>query len=332
MSSVLPPSPRSSPPVDHTRLARQALLILLAACACWGISFPLGKALLLAQADLGAPSWGLVAWSLTLRFLLAAVVIGWWCRRELTKPSSGEWAQGIGLGIFTAGGMLLQSDALTRIEASTVAFLTQGSVVWVPLILVMLTRRLPSLRIGACCVVVLIGVGILAQVDLRRVHLGFGELQAIGCSLLFSGQILWAERPRYAANRMGLVAIISFIVSAAIYAPVAVAGISLDQAIAAYADPWRIAVLVVLGAICTGLGMLLMFRWQRFIGATAAALIYCTEPIWASLFAFVLPALLAVPLAISYANEGFTTHLLIGGTLIIAANVAMQWRRAPAAS
>jgi drug/metabolite transporter (DMT)-like permease len=229
--------------------------------------------------------------------------------------------------------MLLQIDGLVHTEASTVAFLTQGYVVWIPLILAVMTRKIPPLVTLLCCAAVLAGVAVLSGFNLRTFHVGRGELSTLACSFLFAGQILWAERPGYANNRMALVTVLSFLIAAMAFIPVSLATLPSPMILVTlYADPWRLGTIVLLGVICTGLGMLLMFCWQRFVGATAAALIYSTEPIWASLFAFVLPGLIAGPLGVAYANEAFTRALLVGGGLILAANLIMQICRRPAPS
>lgn len=314
-------------PVSTT--APRAVLALLFACICWGLSFPLGRGLVLAQSAAvpEATTWCLSAWDVCIRFIIATAFIAWWCRRELARPTAAEWYQGVGLGVFTSGGIVLQVDALTYAPASTVAFLTQGYAVWIPLLVAIRTRRQPATRTILCIVTVLIGVGLLAGVEPGHLSLGRGEIETLVCSLLFTGQILWAERPGYAANRTGLVTVLAFATACVSMIPVVVmTAPSTAVLFKLIANPLHLALIAVLGVLCTGIGMLVMFRYQQVVGATAAAIIYCSEPVFASLFAFVIPGLLAGWLAIAYANESCTTTLLVGGGLICAANVAMQWR------
>ena len=318
-------------PVIHPSASTRstATLLLLLVTACWGVSFPLVRGLSLAQQQSvpGVGTWCLTSWGLVLRFALAAVVIGWWCRRELTKPTAAEWQQGIGLGLFTAGGMLLQMDGLSYTAASTSAFLTQCYAVWIPIVAACRSRVAPELRVVLSVITVLIGVAILSGLDPRHLTIGRGELETIGCSVVYTVQILLAERPAYAANRVGLITVMSFAVATVAFIPVVVVSApSVEVLWQLYADPRYLLILSVLAIVSTGIGMLLMFRWQREVGATAAAIIYCTEPVFATLFAVVLPGLLAPWLGIAYANETFTGTLLLGGGLIFAANVAMQWR------
>ena len=308
---------------------RTAAMALFATCACWGLSFPLVRALSLSQAMAvpEATTWCLTSWGLCLRFAIATLFLLWWCRRDLSRPTGPELAQGLGLGVFTAGGMLLQCDALSYAPASTVAFLTQCYAVWIPLLAAIRQRRLPDVTSMLCVATVVVGVAILAGFDVRTLSIGRGELETLLCSLVFTGQLLWAERPAYGANRVGLVAVITFTVACLTILPVVVTTApSLEVLAKIYDSPRQIALLVVLAVVSTGFGMLMMFRYQRFIGATAAAIIYCTEPIFTAIFAFVLPGLLSVFLSIAYPNETCTRALVIGGGLIIAANIAMQWR------
>jgi drug/metabolite transporter (DMT)-like permease len=70
----------------------------------------------------------------------------------------------------------------------------------------------------------------------------------------------------------------------------------------------------------------LMNAWQRFVSATQASLIYCTEPLYASITALFLPGWFSLMWGIDYSNETATARLLLGGALISVANVLIQLR------
>lgn len=76
--------------------------------------------------------------------------------------------------------------------------------------------------------------------------------------------------------------------------------------------------------LCTLAAYLLMNRWQPDVSATEAGLIYCSEPLFASCFALVLPGWFSTLGGLNYANESLTLRLLIGGSLITAANILIQ--------
>jgi hypothetical protein len=67
-----------------------------------------------------------------------------------------------------------------------------------------------------------------------------------------------------------------------------------------------------------------MNYWQPQIDSTRAGVIYCAEPLVASLLALFLPAWISRMAHIDYPNEIATVSLLVGGGLITAANVLIQ--------
>jgi hypothetical protein len=62
---------------------------------------------------------------------------------------------------------------------------------------------------------------------------------------------------------------------------------------------------------------------------TEAGLIYTTEPAFTAIYVLFLPAMLGEFIGGSYPNEHLSTQLLVGGSLILVANVLMQWKRPP---
>jgi drug/metabolite transporter (DMT)-like permease len=94
----------------------------------------------------------------------------------------------------------------------------------------------------------------------------------------------------------------------------------------AYAAPAAVGFMAALVLVSTLGGYLLMNRWQRAVTATEAGLIYCVEPVIASVLSLFLPALFSVWAGINYGNEQLTVRLLVGGGLITAANVILQRR------
>src|SRR5207247_3557171 len=106
---------------------------------------------------------------------------------------------------------------------------------------------------------------------------------------------------------------------------VATAGKPDDWAGAFQSTPALVFMGILTGFSTLG-GYLLMNRWQPFLSATQAGLLYCLEPVFASLFALVLPEWFSAASGIHYPNEQFGASLLIGGSLITGANVLIQLR------
>jgi drug/metabolite transporter (DMT)-like permease len=304
-----------------------AVFALLGACACWGLSFPLMKGLAQMQQEAHpeAGSWFVSSWGLAIRFLIAATIVACWCRKELTQFTRAEVSQAIGLGIFTAGGMLLQMDGLSYTSASTSAFITQGYCIFLPLVVALMVRRFPSPHVMLAALMVMAGVAVLAQLDWRDLKLGRGELETLLASMVFTAQILWIERPTYVHNHMGRVSALAFAITGVALLPLAFATMPSWQHLGlVYASAPSLGCLVGLTLVSTLGGMLLMFTYQRRVGAVAAGIVYSCEPVFACVLAFFLPEVISAWAGIRYANEALSANLLIGGGLVLAANLVVQ--------
>ena len=90
-----------------------------------------------------------------------------------------------------------------------------------------------------------------------------------------------------------------------------------------------ISILLALALFCSVGAYGLMNSWQPKVSATEAGMIYTTEPVFTAGFALFLPVMLGNFVGRNYPNELLTVSLLVGGSLIILANVLMQWKRPP---
>ena len=305
----------------------RAIGMLILATPCWALSFPIMKALALEQHRLlpDAGSWFFTSLGVMIRFGVAALLLlpVLFCLRQ--NISRRELEQGVALAFFGGAGILFQMDGLAYTAASTSAFLTQGYTVFIPLWVMLTTRRRPSLKIILCIALVLAGLAKLADLHLNSLKLGRGELETIVASLMFTGQILLLEQPRYAASRPLQFSLAMFLAMALFSLPLVWATApSLAACAQAYASPAACGFMAVLVIVCTLAGYLIMNRWQKQVTATEAGLIYCIEPVCVSALALFLPAWLSTWAGINYPDELLTTRLLVGGVFVTAANLLLQ--------
>jgi drug/metabolite transporter (DMT)-like permease len=309
-------------------LRSRAILMLVLCTLFWSLSFPTMKALIQTQQVIlpQASSWFLSAICISWRFGLSALCIALWSWRSLRGLTRLEIEQGIGLGVFGAGGILLQMDGLVYTAASTSAFLTQCYAVLIPLWLGLVHRRWPNWTTAISCVVVMGGVAVLSGIDLSQMRPGRGELETVLAAFFFTGQILWLERPVYAETNPNRFSVIMFVTMALAVLPVGWAtSPGLDEWIMAFDAPVIWGFIFLLVTFSTLGGYMLMNHWQKYVPATQAGLIYCLEPLFASVLAMFLPALFSRAAAIQYPNEQITSSLALGGGLITAANLFLQY-------
>src|SRR5687767_12279721 len=280
-----------------------AIFMLVVATAAWGFSFPAGKALLMAlEIQLpGRNSWFFAALVIGARFGLGALLLGIAQPTFFTRVTRSERRQGFLLGVTAGLGTMLQTDALAYTHASTVAFLTSFTCVLIPLCVMLRTRRPPALLVVLCLALVLPGVAILSRFDWQTLRFGRGELETLISSAFFTAQIFAVGHPVFRGNDSQRVTLVMFLVMAFVLAPFALwhSQRATDFFVLAASAPifW-----VFLGTtlICSIVAFLLMNRWQPHVDATSAGIIYALEPLFATLFALSLPALLATYLRLDY--------------------------------
>lgn len=305
-------------------------MLLIGATVLWGLSFPLLRGLELAQ-KAAAPQVSdaaLACADVAVRFGIAAFLLLPFYGKYLLRVTWREWSQALGLAVLCGVGLYLQTLGLAWTDASVTAFLTQLYTLIVPLIVAVRDRRFPSLRVIIACVLVLIGAAMLSPGLLTHFTLGPGEIAIIISTGFLASQIVWVERPLYAENRFGLVTLIMFIALTVMFTFGYFAkGGTVPVAGQLFGTPvlWTLTLTLVL--FCTLINFLIMNIWQRCISATEAGLIYCIEPVIATLLSAFLPGWISRLADINYANETLTWSLFVGGLLIVVATILVATER-----
>jgi len=305
-------------------IARTAVFRLTLATAAWGLSFPTAKAVMQAQAAAapGHAEWFHAALILFNRMALATIIMLVLLGPRMRGLRRLELRQGLELGLFGGLGMLLQTDAQNYIAASTSAFFTQFTCIFVPITVALRSRRLPSPLVIAACMLVMAGCAVLSGVRLGEIRLGRGEWETILGAALFTGQILCLERTRFHGNDSRRSATVMFAVKGTLLSAFVIAG-GTGAAARVYASPGVLVLTVILAVVCTVYSYTTMTRWQPHVTATQAGLIYATEPVFASAWALFLPGWFSTFAGLAYENEHLSWQLFAGGSLILVANLLL---------
>jgi drug/metabolite transporter (DMT)-like permease len=307
------------------------VIFLIIACALWGLSFPLVKALHLEQTSRlpGASSLFLASWMQTARFGVGAMILLPFILGR-KAPTPGEWRQGLVIAFWGGMGMWIQADGLSHASASTSAFLTQGYCIFLPLWASIRLRTMPGSKVIVATLMVLAGGAILSGVSPGHLQLGRGELETLAAAVLFTFQILALENRRYRGNRGVPVSFIMFLGIAVLFVPISVlAAPDLKSCYEAGASVATAVIVCSLALFCSAGAYVIMNVWQPHVPATEAGLIYTIEPVFTAIFVLFLPAMLSELIGSSYPNESLSVQLIAGGALILAANILMQWKRPP---
>jgi len=258
----------------NKRLVGMAGLVLVA--FFWGMTFTVIK-----EALDDVP----VAFFLAQRFLLAFGLL--FVARPLAKAPLNAYTLGRGvlLGGLVVMGYALQTVALIDTTASNTAFLTGLNVVWVPILAVpLLKRRLEAPKaVGAVLAVggIYLMCGLLGGEGLA--HVNRGDLLALACSVFFALHILYTGRYASRCDSYWLAVV-----------QLGTIGVLCGGAALAKGQPlfsWKpeIAVALILCSfLATVLPFLIQTTVQKWVSPSDTALIFCLEPVFAALFAWVL--------------------------------------------
>jgi drug/metabolite transporter (DMT)-like permease len=177
---------------------------------------------------------------------------------------------------------------------------------------------------------VIAGCAILSGIRPGDLRMGRGEMVTLLAALIFTFQILTLENPKYASNRTLPVTFLMCLWIALIMLPIATWAAPRPSDVIVAAASWPAFLLVgILAVFCSVSAFLLMNHWQPRISATEAGMIYTTEPVFTAMYVMFLPQWLAGLSGGTYANEVPGMEMILGGGLILAANILMQLRRHP---
>jgi drug/metabolite transporter (DMT)-like permease len=309
-------------PFSRSREHR-AVLMLLIACAVWGMGFNwnktaqalLGQSLANTFGDASLHSLGPAAF-LAIRFSLAAMLWMMIFPRSLRGWSRSTWIGGASGGLFLAGGMLLQHYGLSHTSESLSSFLTSLTVLFTPLICFVFLRQSVAVWLWVSVICATCGV-ILMTLHGESASFDRGALLGLLCAVAFSVHILIVDRvgKREDPWRFTLA---QFVVASAVYAMFAFfwpGGRCLlritEIARTAVSAPFLVNLLLTTlpGTILT---FGLMFRYQPDMSPTRAALTYLSESIFATAYAWIVD------------GKSITMSAMLGAGLILAGNVLAE--------
>lgn len=271
---------------QHTR----ALLFILLATAIWGVTFALIR-----DAVATLPVMDFVFW----RFLIAALfILVVFYRHIRIRPAL--LFQGIILGVCFGSGVITQTMALTTTPASTVSFITSFEVLFVPLLLALIYQRWPRLNIIMAILLTLTGIALIT-LSHGQLYFSRGDQWALLCAFFFAVYTLAAGRFSHSNQPMTL----TFVQAATLSVIAALSDALMHRTptLPVTTNIWGAILFCALFA--SVISFYLQIRYQRFVGSTKTAIIFASEPIFATFTAAL------------YLGERLTFFFLIGAALII---------------
>jgi len=264
-----------------------AVLGLLLATLIWGGSFVVMKATLQVGLGVGA--------MLSLRFTLAALVMGLFLLLFRIPIRKQEVQDGLWLGLVVAAVYWLNADGLRFTTATKSGFITGLYVIFTPLVSLLFRDRLKlSHGLGAGLAI----CGLLLLVHQPGMPFGgwnWGDTETLGCAIASGFHIVLIAHFSRRSNGFVLAFLqilvvmgISWLLTGLLPETITTQGTrlgGLQGTLACLRLPGVWISLAYQGILATGLAFFLMCTCQAYLSATEAAIIYCLEAVFTALLA-----------------------------------------------
>lgn len=333
-----------------------ATLMLVLTNVFWGVSFPIMKMTNLVMDEVSSietsrptsvSPWHFAqsaSFLVCVRFSFALALLRILYPRLFTEMTRVDWFWGLATGTMFSAGMVLQNMALNDIPASRSGFLTSLSVVFTPILLLLIQRQVPRWTLVAGVFCALIGTSVLTGIisidgpgikvtDSWHSRLSWGDVATTVAALFFAGQIVMVDRAsrEIETNRItpGMFLATLVIGSLVFLISQFTGGEQGDFLIWGrwLQDARFLGLAFALSVLCTIVAFHLMNTYQPYVSPSEAAVIYSLEPLFATLWAMSLPIWLSPQLGVNYRAERPGMELVVGGLFLFLANILALWPR-----
>ncbi|MEI7899305.1 MAG: DMT family transporter [bacterium] len=270
---------------------RFAVAMLVFTCALWGTSFSSVKlcGAMIVGSSLPGTSAAFGPVLLTaLRFTLAVPLLFLFCSSNRTwRPKRSDLPPLLRVALPMTVGFLTQAAGLAFTTATISGFITGLCVCVTPAFEWLLLSKRPTWRLVAGALLAIVGVALMTLTQGGSGSFGWGEVLTLICTFAFTLQIIYTGRsseklgaPRLTLGSFVMVALCGWI-AALVMSPDSVT--AAIRGVAVSPRFWLFFVVILLGATIGA--SVLMNTFQRYIRPSEAAIVYVTEPLFASAFA-----------------------------------------------
>lgn len=245
-----------------------------------------------------------------LRFAAAAIVVGCFSLRTLRDLTLFELKAGVFIGVAIMFGYGLQTIGLQTILSSQSAFITALYVPVVPLLQLVVLRRVPHIMSWIGIALAFIGLLLLAGPDAMRIGLGRGELATLLSTIAIAAEIILISRFAAEVDSRRVTVVQLAVAGLLSFAAMPLAG----EPVPAFSWVW-LAAGVGLG-LASALIQLAMNWAQKTVSPTRATVIYAGEPVWGGIVGRI-------------AGDRLPGLALLGGLFIVAGVIVSELRKPP---
>lgn len=296
-----------------------AVTALLGVCIVWGSSFLLMEIGTDAVEQVAGRDHKLAngAFFLAVRFVLAVLVMPIVLPKSVRNLDRATWIHGFWLATIFSAAFLLQIFGLAQadIHPSQSAYLTSLYVVATPLLASIIYRKLPPRGVLIGVPLAMTGAAFIGGPP--DAGLSIGAWSTIACAILFGGQILLTDHSTRRVDPLKLtftmlVLSAGWMILALVCAPGGWELLRPSLLSRAFANVPFVVSELICSVLATVVAVSLYNRWQKELDPSRAALLYTTEPVFASL------------ISIGAGRDRVTGWLVFGSLMILSANVVAE--------
>ena len=247
---------------------------------------------------------------IAVRGLVSVVVLAACANKKLKLINASYLKIAIPTGLMLAGGYITQLMGLTMTTPAKNTLYSEISCVVVPVLMIFLTRKTPSILQTIFSVLCLVGIGIIGLNSANIAELfafNVGDLLSLASGVFYAGNI--ALTAVYARNKD------TFVYTTIQFAALTVAAFSLSPLLEEVKFSWSttgILNVLYLAVFCTAICFLLRVACLKNVDATVVSVV------------MPFSAVITGVLSVSLGRENLTWNLLVGGGLMIAAIIGSE--------
>lgn len=268
--------------------------ILLFVTLCWGVSFPLvGNSV----GTLDPSVFVMV------RFFLAALILLPFVLNKIRIAPRQVLIAGLILGALNTVAYIAQTMGMKTLTSAEGAFITGINVIIVPFILPFFSLGKPSKKDIACSLLCLVGLYFLAGINSLSAF-NVGDAWVLLCAIFFAIALVYLQKVSSVLSSLSLLAFYQIFFTGVFSIP-----FTLGKSFYPLLTYTVVAAILFCAFFATAVTLLLQTKFQHYTTANRAAMIFCFEPIFGSLFGYLIN------------DEKIGWSVFMGGTCILAGTI-----------
>jgi drug/metabolite transporter (DMT)-like permease len=246
----------------------KADLSLIAVTVVWGASFPI-----MSIAFKSVPPYSFIA----MRYILSALILGMFFIKKFKSLNKDMFKPGILIGLALGVGCILQAVGLVYTTPSKSGFITGLNVIFVPILIAVLYKKLPDFKTNLGAILSVAGLALMSLSGNMDINLG--DFLTLLSAVAFAAQIILVDK--FSRNSdLAILTTIEFLTVGLLSTvpAVFVEGFKMDL------NLFAVGAIIFTALFCTIFAYGLQNVAQAYTTPAHTAIIFLAEPVFSAIF------------------------------------------------